>query len=615
MEEIVGREKCGKTNRETSAGVPIFLLISGYIIAFDRLLLILLVHPFTPMRHPFLFLSLALLLFSCGRPKADLVLVNGRIYTLEPGADSLVTAVACQEGRIVATGSREEIDEWIGSDTEVFDLKGRTMIPGLIEGHAHLFGLGRSKRELDLSGATSYRDVVAAVKQAVEKAPPGTWILGRGWHQSKWTSLYGDTIKGFPTHDSLSAVSPNHPVFLSHASGHAALANRKAMQLAGMEGNVFPDEAIIGDKGEVIRNRWGEPVGIFNEHATYIISRHIPATGPADLKADMEAAFQACLEQGITAFHDAGEGTETMEVLMQAHREGKIPLRMYVMLAGSDSAYTSSWFRKGPLIDPYLTVRSVKLYGDGALGSRGAWLLQPYQDQPGHVGHPVTPIPYLRSMTQAAFDAGFQVCIHAIGDMANRTVLDLYLEVFLTDPGKAASARFRVEHAQHIDPADIPRFGAMGVIPSVQGIHHASDRPWAIQRLGQARISAGAYPWQSLIQSGARVVNGTDAPVEPVNPFACLYASITRKTLTGTPEGGYEPAQRMTRMQALKSYTTTAAYAAFQENDKGTIATGKWADFTVLSDNFFEIPEEELLNLRAEATVVGGVVRWKSNNW
>ncbi len=558
--------------------------------------------------------SLSLLLLSCSGNKADLVLTNGVIYTLD-AEKPVVSAVACKGDKIVAMGSDEEIRAFVGRQTHVVDLEKRTVVPGFVEGHAHLVGVGKFARELDLTGARSYEEIVSMVGEATRTTPAGTWILGRGWHQNKWDSLPADTLHGFPSHTALSAVSPENPVWLEHASGHTGIANAKAMSLAGMEANVFPGEAEMGDRGEVLRNKWGEPTGIFNEAASGLIESRIPKQTRESLIKDLEVAFESCLQNGITSFHDAGADGATLDLLLEWNKQDKIPVRLYEMVSGGDSMLAETWFQRGPFISPWLTVRAVKLYGDGALGSRGAWLLAPYSDQPGHTGHAVTPMSYLQTMTDHGLKAGFQVCTHAIGDRANREVLDLYEESFRHYPDKAANSRFRIEHAQHIDPTDIPRFGDLGVIAAIQGIHHASDRPWAIQRLGQARITAGAYPWQSLIQSGAHVMNGTDAPVEPMSPIACFYATISRKTLKGEPEGGYEADQKMTREQALRSYTTEAAYGAFQEETKGKIATGFWADFTILSQDIMTIPEADILNTHVEGTIVGGKVAWTTPDW
>ena len=310
---------------------------------------------------------------------------------------------------------------------------------------------------------------------------------------------------------------------------------------------------------------------------------------------------------------DAGIGRETIALYESMKKAGKMEVRLYTMLTGWDSELLNEWYEKGPFIDPdhLLTIRSVKLNCDGALGSRGAWLLEPYSDRPGHYGHETLPMEFVKETSLNGLRHGFQVCSHAIGDRANREILDRYEAAFKELPGQTGNHRFRIEHAQHLHPEDIPRFAALGVIPAMQAIHLSSDRPWAIDRLGEKRIKEGAYMWQALLQSGIPVVNGTDVPVEPLDPVASLYASITRKTLKGTPEEGYEPAQKMTREQALKSYTLDAAYGAFEEEIKGSITQGKLADFTIYNQDLMTVPEEDFLDTEVVMTVFGGKVVYR----
>jgi predicted amidohydrolase YtcJ len=459
----------------------------------------------------------------------------------------------------------------------------------------------------------SYDELVQRVKEAAEKARPGEWIVGRGWHQDKWEVKPPIMIRGFQTHHALSAVTPNNPVFLRHASGHAAMANAKAMELAGI--NQLSREAlrqISEEGGEVIRDEQGNPTGIFNELAMSLISRHIPANEEERAARALELAIQACWKNGITSFHDAGATRESIELFKAFKNTGRLGVRLYVMLTGWDRDLVYEWFKRGPEIDDthWLTIRSVKLNCDGALGSRGAWLLEPYSDRPDFSGMATYPMDSVLAVSRAALKAGFQVCSHAIGDRANREILDRYEKAFSENP-QVTDHRFRIEHAQHLHPADIPRFGKLQVIPAMQAIHMASDRPWAIHRLGEKRIKEGAYMWQSLLKSGARIANGTDAPVEPLNPVPCFYASVTRKTLQGEPPGGYEPEEKMTREQALRSYTLDAAYAAFEENIKGSIEPGKLADFTVFSKDIMTVPEDELLRTEVTMTIIGGKVVYK----
>ncbi|MEM7374919.1 MAG: amidohydrolase [Bacteroidota bacterium] len=532
----------------------------------------------------------------------DMVCFNGNIYTMNE-KQPMAEAVVVRDGKIVFVGEMEEARSHYPKNIQVLDLQGRTMIPGLIESHGHILGLGRSKRTLNLMHVKNYEELVEMVAEAVKTTPKGDWILGRGWHQSKWTPQPQQMIKGYQTHEALSAVSPDHPVFLTHASGHASFANAKAMEIAGI--NL---ETKVGEDGEIIRYPDGRATGIFSEKAENLVETHVPKSTPESIRKDLQAAIDECLKYGITSFQDAGSNQQAIDIYEEFVAENKMGIRLWSMLSGGDTALLRHWFQKGPLVGDHLSVRSIKLYSDGALGSRGAWLLEEYADRKGHFGNPIMPVSYIHEVSQDALTFGFQLCTHAIGDRANQEVLNQYEKAFLAAPDQAKDHRFRIEHAQHLHPDDIPRFGQLGVIASMQGIHMSSDRPWAIDRLGLMRIKAGAYVWQKLLQSGARIINGTDTPVEPVNPFASLFASITRQTLQGTPENGYEADQAMSRHEALKSYTLDAAYGAFEEAKKGSIEVGKFADFTVLSADIMSIPKREILDLKVLFTVVGGKI-------
>jgi predicted amidohydrolase YtcJ len=365
--------------------------------------------------------------------------------------------------------------------------------------------------------------------------------------------------------------------------------------------------------GEIIRDALGNPTGMFVENAALIISKNIPQNDVHRNDRAMELAIQVCQQNGITTFHDAGIDRETIDRYKKFKKENKLTVRIYAMLTGWDRDLVYKYFKSGPEIDPdhFFTIRSVKLNCDGALGSRGAWLLEPYTDRPDFYGMATLSMDTVLKTSHLALQSGFQVCAHAIGDRANREILDQYEKAFLGNPSLSKDHRFRIEHAQHLHPDDIPRFGKLGVIASVQAIHMSSDRPWAIDRLGEKRIKEGAYVWQKLLQSGAKVINGTDAPIEPINPIACFYAAVTRKTLKGTPEGGYESDQKMTRPQALQSYTLDAAFGSFEEDIKGSISIGKLADFTIFSQDIMTVPEEEILNTHIVMTVVGGRVVYK----
>ncbi|MEL7002688.1 MAG: amidohydrolase [Bacteroidota bacterium] len=568
----------------------------------------------------FSFLLIAAIVFcSCESknelPVADMVIKGGPIYTMDE-TQPKVEAVAIKGDKIIFAGTIIESEVYLGESTKVLDLEGKAMTPGLIEGHGHIMGLGYGELELNMLEIKSYDEMIDMVKEAVDKAEPGEWITGRGWHQSKWTTMPERLVKGFQTHERLSEVSPDNPVFLKHASGHAAFANEKAMEIAGVQSL---SKESLGPKdvegGEVIRDELGNPTGLFNERSQTLIAKHIPETTAEKDRKALELAIKACHVNGITSFHEAGAPRSSINLFKAFKETGDLGVRLYVMLSGWDREQLEEWYIKGPEVDTtehLLTIRSVKLNCDGALGSRGAWLLKEYSDRPGHMGLETLPMEFVLETSQKALKNGFQVCSHAIGDRANREILDRYEQAFEENPEAAVDHRFRIEHAQHLHPDDIGRFAELDVIPAMQAIHMASDRPWAITRLGKLRIKQGAYVWQKLLQSGAKIVNGSDVPVEPINPIASFYVSVSRKTLQGTPAEGYEPDQRMTREQALRSYTLDAAYGAFEENIKGSIETGKLADFTVLSKDIMTIPENEILDTDVSMTIVGGQIMYEA---
>lgn len=554
-----------------------------------------------------------LCVLACSNPKqetATLLIYGGTIYTVDT-TSATVEAVATNDNKILFAGSLEEAETYKNEQTKLIDLKGKTMTPGLIEGHGHFMGLGYNELNLDLMNTTSYQAIVDAVAARVKTAKPGEWIVGRGWHQSKWDSMPAETVHGFQTHHLLSEVSPENPVYLKHASGHAGFANAKAMEIAGLQ-NLALDGVKKYDVegGEVLVDVSGRPTGVFNERAQTLITQHIPEKTPeSDAKA-FQLAVEACHKNGITSFHDAGIGRETIALYEKMKSEGKMHTRIYAMLTGWEKDLLNDWYKKGIMVDEdhLFTIRSVKLNCDGALGSRGAWLLEPYSDRPDHFGHETLPMEFVKETSLNGLKHGFQVCAHAIGDRANREILDRYEMAFKELPDMANDHRFRIEHAQHLHPEDIPRFAELNVIPAMQAVHMSSDRPWAIDRLGEKRIKEGAYMWQDLLQSGVPIVNGTDVPVEPINPIASFYASVSRKTLKGTPEGGYEPEQKMTRAQALKSYTLDAAYGAFEDHIKGSISVGKLADFTIYDQDLMTVAEEKILDTKVVMTIFDGKV-------
>ena len=552
------------------------------------------------MHRLLLLLLLLLPAYALSLSTADLLITGGQIYTVSE-VKPTVEAVLVKGDKIAFAGSLEDAQRGVDAETRILDLNGKTMIPGFIEGHAHLLGIGYGVQELNLYEASNYSDIVEQVATAVANAQPGEWIIGNGWHQSKWDTEPSTVVKGFQTHALLSEVSPENPVLLNHASGHALMVNANALKLAGIS-----NETLMIEGGEIIRDENGLPTGIFTENAMDLIHGVVPEPTPEDHKQAVRLALAEMARNGITSLQDARSTRMDIEAVRAVLTEGTRTGRLWLMLAGLEEPLMTEWLENGPEIGRYnnfLTIRAIKLSSDGALGSRGAWLLEPYTDRPGFSGAPLLPMDSVLAMSNAALRSGFQLCVHAIGDRANQEVLNQFEVAF---NGKHSDARFRIEHAQHLDLADIERFAQLGVIASMQGIHLSSDRPWAIERLGKKRIEDGAYVWRKLVDSGAILINGTDAPVEPINPLASFYALVSRKTLAGTPEGGYEPSQKLTRSEALKSYTLNAAYAAFEDGIKGSIETGKLADFTILSGDLMTVPEDEILNLSIEQTIVGG---------
>ena len=562
------------------------------------------------MRHLLLVSILASLFFWSCQPSPPRTLVfNGKIYTADERFPE-VEALVLEGQRILFAGSLADASSLLDpAQTDTLDLRGHAVFPGFVESHGHLMGMGRMAYMLDLSKARSFEEIVQMVADSAARRPAGSWIIGRGWHQDKWSDK-PELVSGQPVHTRISAVSPGHPVMLVHASGHSLLANAKAMEIADIQSvNAF------GDDGEIYRFPDGKPTGLFSETAQSLIERKVPLPTEAEEQAALEAAIAQCLREGVTTFQDAGADNAEIDRFLRAEQAGNMAIRLSVMLQGSDSALLEQWYARGPLLGDHLTVRAIKLYSDGALGNRGAWLLEPYNDRPGHLGNPVMPIDKIAAVAKAGLEHGFQVCTHAIGDRANREVLDRYEALFQAYPDKAKDHRFRIEHAQHLHPDDIPRFGKLGVIASMQGVHLSSDRPWAIDRLGRLRIIQGAYMWKALLDRGATVINGTDVPVEPLNPMACYYSLVTRKTLAGEPETGFEPEQKLSRMEALLAYTADAAYGSFRETHTGSLSEGKFADFVVLSNDLITADEKEILRTEVLQTWVDGKPVFVSGQW
>lgn len=561
---------------------------------------------------------LGIALAACGGPEtpvpggsADLVLRGGRIATLEPDCPE-AEAVAIRGDRIVAVGTARELERWIGPRTERLELPAGSLVtPGFIESHAHFLGIGQARTILQLGDASSFEEVVERVVRRAKDLPPGTWILGRGWHQEKWKQSPSDAVEGFPTHRSLSQAVPDHPVLLSHASGHAAIANARALELASIHA-ATPDPP----GGEILRFPDGSPTGVLRETAEELVERALEASRAAlsaeerqrEFERWVELAQQEVLSKGITTFHDAGSSYATAEELARLADAGRLAVRLWVMLRAPLAEHRAK-LAAVRRIDPsgFLSVRAIKITLDGALGSRGAWLLEPYSDLPGHLGLATADLGEIEQIARLALEQDVQLCVHAIGDRANREILDLYERVLTPDP-RGRERRWRVEHVQHLHPTEIPRFGKLGILAAMQAIHCTSDAPFVVERLGEERARTGAYAWRSLDDAGAVIANGTDAPVEDVDPIASFYATVTRKLPDGT---AFFPEQRLTREEALKSYTWNGAYAGFEEEWKGSIRPGKLADLTIFDRNILTVPEEEILNTRVLATIVGGKVRYR----
>ena len=539
---------------------------------------------------------------------ADLVLTGGTIVTMDDSHPQ-AEALAIRGDRIVAVGDDAEVKPRIGDGTKVIDLAGKLAVPGFIDSHAHFVSLGRSKMILDLSKARTWDEIVGLVEGAAHNTPPGRWIVGRGWHQAKWRPPPSPSVQGYPTHEKLSQAVPDHPVMLTHVTGHMCLANAKAMELAGVDRNTASPQG-----GEILRDEAGNPTGVFREASMGLIHR-VQARSEARRTAQDEAdeldeairlATEECLSQGVTTFCDASSSLATIDHLRKLALQGRLKVRLWVMIGESNDVLAERLpeYRLVGLGNHHLTVRAVKRFMDGALGTHGAWLLEPYDDLPESIGLNTTPVDAIRRTAELAVRHGFQLCVHAIGDRANRETLDLFEQILREHP-QQKDARWRIEHAQHLHPDEIPRFARLGVIASMQGCHATSDGPFVVERLGVERARLGAYAWRSLLDSRAVVTNGTDAPVENLSPIECFYASVTRKLADGTP---FFPEQRMTRHEALRSYTLDAAYAAFEEDLKGSLTPGKLADVVVLSKEVLTVPAEEILGARVLYTIVGGKV-------
>jgi len=535
------------------------------------------------------------LLAQTAAPKApaDLIVTNARVYTADD-ARPLVEAFAVRDGRIAFVGSQREAAVLRGPNTRVVDAGGRTVIPGMVDAHAHFSGLAQTLRSVDLTGTNSLAEVIARVVAKSTSVPKGTWITGRGWDQNDWG------VTDFPTHEALTAALPDHPVLLERVDGHAMYANMAAMKVAGV---TAASKAPVG--GQIIKDAKGNPTGVFVDNASNVLEEKVPAPTAAEYKSALKEAIALMHRWGLTGMHDAGASRTAIDTYEELAKAKELNLRLYVMIS-DDKTALDHYFAKGPqsaLYDGQLWVRAVKLYADGAMGSRGAALLEPYSDDPNNSGLLKSTQEHIRDVAERGLKAGFQINSHAIGDRGNRVVLDAYEQALKTVP--SVDHRFRVEHAQILHYDDIPRFAQLGVIPSMQASHQTSDMYWIGKRLGPTRLY-GAYAWQSLLQTGVVIPNGSDFPVEQVNPLISFHAAIARQDARDWPAGGWFPEQKMSREEALRSMTIWPAYAGFQETSMGSITAGKFADFVILDTDIMRVPAEMVMKTRVLSTWVGG---------
>jgi predicted amidohydrolase YtcJ len=514
---------------------------------------------------------------------ADLAVTNAHIYTVNP-KQPRASAIAVRQDRILAVG--DDVSRYLGPSTKVIDAKGATIVPGLIDSHGHVRGLGDMLGSIDLRGVTSESAAVEKVREAAKRYKPGEWIRGTAWDQNLWPS------RQFPDAARLSKAAPDNPVSLERVDGHAIWVNRKAMDIADINART-PDP----QGGRILRDAGGAPTGVLIDQAQQLVSRKIPGPSQEQVEQSLLRATRELARDGITTVHDAGVQYADIEGYRSLIRKGQLPIRIYAMILYPLPPPDR------PEVGDYLTVRSIKLIADGALGSRGAAMIEPYTDDPGNRGLLILDRATIREAAEKALAKGFQVNTHAIGDRANRTVLEAYGDVLKGKKDK----RFRIEHAQVVAPEDFAKFRQYSIIASMQATHATSDMLWAQDRVGPARIK-GAYAWQTFLHLGVHVPNGSDFPVENPNPLWGYYAAVTRRKRDGKPAGGWFPEQRMSREEALRSWTIEGAYAAFEEDRKGSLEPGKMADFVVLSGDIMTMPEAEIPLTRVTMTVVGGKI-------
>lgn len=560
---------------------------------------------------PVIILSV-LLVSACKAAKdpASLVLRNAKVYTVNKSMP-VAEAVAVNGDSIVFVGSNAEVEKYIGQTTEVIDCSGQLVTPGWIEGHGHIHGMGASLINLNLMNAQNWDEILRMVSDAVKKAKPGDWIIGRGWHQEKWNPAPQKNYLGYPYHEELDNVSPDNPVMLSHASGHSSYVNAAALKLAGIT-----EKTAAPSGGDIVKDPSGKLVGVLEERAQSLAykpyTEWLNRRPLEDLKAEwarsIELAEQECLKNGITSFVDAGSDFQEAMWLRELAEQNKLNIRHWVMIRSGIKGLRENEkiFDIRNAGNDHLTVKSIKVSLDGALGSYGAWLLEPYSDRKGFHGQNTFGMDELKEIAGFAWDKNLQLCVHAIGDRANRETINIFAEQIAKD--KARDHRWRVEHAQHVNPAEIPRFKEWNIIASMQGIHCTSDAPFVTKRLGEQRAREGAYMWRAFMDAGVLVNNGTDVPVENIDPLANFYASVTRKLKDGST---FYPEQKMTREEAIYSYTLANAIAAFEDSRKGSIETGKLADLVMFSNDLLTCSDEEILSAKVLLTVVDGKVKYK----
>lgn len=561
-----------------------------------------------------------MLLFSCHNPKtegakADLILFHAYVYPVT-GDPIENGAVLISKGKILAIGQSDSLrKEWKNAVSQTIDCQGGFLMPGFIEGHGHFSSMGFNLINVDLMETHSWNEIIDSVAIRVSNAKPGEWITGRGWHQEKWRVPVDRNVNGYPYNDLLSRISPNNPVLLGHASGHSLIANEAAMKIAGISKET-PDP--VG--GHIVRDNSGIALGVFEERAMDLIKKpyqeHLNNLAELEkrdlwLKAISKSQIE-CLKHGITTFEDAGATIKEINWYNHLAKHDSLDLRLWVMVRHEYDTL-KELMSNFPIIrsgSDMFTCNAIKTYIDGALGSYGAWLLAPYEDNPGSTGQNTTPLTEIKNTVELAIEYDMQMCVHAIGDRGNREVLNIY-EVVMKEHPEKKDLRWRIEHAQHIDPSDMPRFKQLGVIASMQGIHCTSDAPFVVKRLGEERARTGAYAWRSLLDEGVVIANGTDAPVEHVDPIPNIYASVTRKRLDNGMV--FFPQQAMTRKEAIYSYTLANAYAAKEDDIKGSLEPGKWADMVLLSKNLLTCPDESIPKINVMMTMVGGKIKYRQN--